>query len=115
VKPVDVYVRRSQYPSAAAHIEHAQRNLGAPSVLTLDREGAAARRRQSLQGVGKNGARPGLAYDRDEYPPALTKEGGSGASVNYIGSHDNRGAGHAIASQVRDLPDGTRVRVIVTD
>jgi hypothetical protein len=114
-KPVDIYIRRSQYPAAASHIEHAQRDLGAPSVLTLDRAGAVARRHESLHGVGKNGARPGRAFDRDEYPPALTKEGGSGASVNFIGSHDNRGAGHAIASQVRGLPDGTRIRVLVAD
>jgi hypothetical protein len=113
-KPVDVLVRRRDYPQAAAHVEHAQR-LGQPTILTLDRRHAAARRHDSLYGVGKNGARPGKGYDRDEYPFAVSSQGGSGASVKFVPAHENRGAGAAIARQVRHLPDGTRIRVTVTD
>lgn len=42
--------------------------------------------------------------DRDEYPPAMFKEGGNGASVRPIAPPDNRGAGKCIGAQCRDLP-----------
>ena len=35
---------------------------------------------------------PRSGYDRDEYPPAMSEEGGYGASVRYIDPADNRGA-----------------------
>ncbi len=113
-KPVDVLVSRKRYPAAAAHIDHAQKN-GQPTILTLDRKNASNQRRESLRTVGGNGHRPGAKYDRDEYPPAITREGGSGSDVRFIREHDNRGAGKSFANQVRDHPDGTRVRVIVAD
>jgi filamentous hemagglutinin len=108
-----VVVRRSQYPEAAAHIEHAQRH-GQPTVLTLDRAGAAQRRRESLRYTPRKESSP-RGNDRDEYPPAMTTEGGFNANVRYIGARDNRGAGTHIEHRVRDLPDGERIRVLVTD
>ncbi len=113
-KPVDVLVSRKRYPEAAAHIDHAQRN-GQPTILTLDRKNASNRRRESLRTVGDNGNRPGAKYDRDEYPPAITREGGSGSNVRFIREHDNRGAGKSFENQVRNIPNGSRVRVIVAD
>ena len=44
---------------------------GKPDTLTIDRDNAAARRRDSLRGIE---TKPGL--DRDEYPPAMFQEGG---------------------------------------
>lgn len=112
-KPRDVIIHRSKHPEAAAHIEHAQRH-GQPTVLTIDRAGAAERRRESTGSVSlKN--RPGPHYERDEYPPALVRQGGSGASVRLISPHDNRGAGSSMRAQTRDLPDGSKIRVLVTD
>jgi filamentous hemagglutinin len=112
-KPKDVVVHRSQYPQAAEHIEAAQRN-GQPTVLHIDRNGAAARRTESTGNVNRN-PKPRPATDRDEYPPAFTREGGSGASVRFIDAHDNRGAGSNIRAQTGDLPDGAKIRVLVTD
>jgi len=53
--------------------------------------------------------------DRDEYPPAMFQEGGSGSSVRNIAPSDNRGAGSCIGHQCRELPDGSRVKLEVED
>jgi hypothetical protein len=102
-----VNVSRSRYPESAQHIEDAQA-AGHPKVVTIDRGGAAARRQESLRGVP---TRPNL--DRDEYPPAMFREGGAGASVRHIDPSDNRGAGSSIGHQARDLPDGSKVKIRV--
>ena len=56
---------------------------------------------------------PGL--DRDEYPPAMSKEGGTGASVKLINPSDNRGSGSSISGKLRKYPNGTKYRIIITD
>lgn len=112
-KPHDVLISRNKYPESASHIEHAQR-LGQPSVLTMDRAGANLRRNESLRHIRrKEWSAP--KSDRDEYPFAMTREGGSNSSVRYIDRSDNRGAGSSIRHQTKSLPDGARVRVIVSD
>ena len=40
------------------------------------------------------------------------EEGGKGPSVRPIAPSDNRGAGACIRAQCRDLPDGSRIRII---
>jgi hypothetical protein len=80
---------------------------GQPDVLTIDRGGAKGRRADAMAGQK---VVPG--QDRDEYPPALTAEGGRGASVRPISPSDNRGAGACIGAQCRGLPDGTRIRIV---
>jgi hypothetical protein len=83
---------------------------GKPSTLTVDRGGAAGRRRDS-----RSGTDPVPGRDRDEYPGAMFKEGGEGASVRPIDPSDNRGAGACVGAQCRDVPDGGTVEVTVTD
>lgn len=106
---VDVKLSRKKYPESAQHIEEAIKE-GQPDTLTIDRGGASARRKASLQGVDTV---PGL--DRDEYPPAMSMEGGSGASVKLINPSDNRGSGSSISGQLRKYPNGTKYRIIITD
>jgi hypothetical protein len=53
--------------------------------------------------------------DRDEYPPAMFKEGGKDSSVRNIDPSDNRDAGACIGNQCRGLPDGTKVDIEVLD
>lgn len=89
---------------------HCADDTGHPKTLTINRAKAAANRKKSLKGVP---TRKGL--DRDEYPPAVSKEGGSGASVRHISPKDNRGAGSSMGKQIRGLPDGTRIRIDVVD
>ena len=104
---VKVEVSRSKYPESAQHIEDAQA-AGHPKDLTIDRSGKNANRQESLSGTDRV---PGK--DRDEYPPAMFQEGGSGASVRPIDPSDNRGAGACIGNQCRGLPDGTNVEIVV--
>ena len=94
----------SKYPETAEHIDVAIR-CGSAAVLTLDRENASINRAESLQGVNRRSD-----FDRDEWPMACFSEGGSGAHVFYLSASDNRGAGSSISHQLRNVPDGTRVR-----
>lgn len=115
----EMVVDRAKYPASADHIEEAQRGeiwrgdqsqqgRPKPSILTIDKPNADANRENSLRGID---TRP--PDDRDEYPPAMYKEGGTGASVKYIPSGDNQGSGSSMGSAVRGLKDGTRVKIRV--
>jgi filamentous hemagglutinin len=84
--------------------------VGKPDVLTIDRAGAPANRQESIGGLDKV---PGQQLD--EYPPAMFKEGGAGASVRPINSRDNMSAGACIGNSCRGLADGERVRIKVED
>ncbi len=103
----NVRVPSSQFPETAAHIRDAQA-AGRPSVVTIDRPGISQRRREALAGHERM---PGRQLD--EYPPAMFKEGGHGASVRPVGPSDNMGAGACIGNQCRGLPDGTKIRIVV--
>ena len=81
----------------------------ATSWLTIDRTGAKGNRRASLRGISTKKGK-----GRDEYPPAMFKEGGKGASVRHIDPSDNRGAGSTIGAQCAPYPNGTKVRILVT-
>ncbi len=50
-------------------------------------------------------------YDRDEYPPAMFVEGGSGASVKYMNVHDNRGAGACLMNACLPYSNGTKIQI----
>ncbi|KAJ3832044.1 hypothetical protein F5878DRAFT_635666 [Lentinula raphanica] len=98
--------------------------MGLPAVLTYDPSGAPTRRRQSTgqyqsqrellqlttqELSGATGTTGQL--DRDEYPPAIASQGGSGALVSYIEAGDNRRAGALMGQQFNNYrtdpqPDG---------
>lgn len=80
-------------------------DAGHPERLTLDREGADENRDDSLDGIPTKSG-----YDRDEYPPAVSKQGGKGADVRYVKSSENRSAGSVMGSQLRDYCVGQRFR-----
>jgi hypothetical protein len=105
----EVTLSRTLHGEAAEHAADAMK-AGKPNTLTIDRSGAAANRRDSLRGTE---TRSGL--DRDEFPPAMFREGGQGASVRHIDPSANRAAGSCIGAQCRGLPDGTKVNIKVTD
>lgn len=98
---------KKQYPETGKHIANAIQE-GHSQICTIDRNGAADRRKQSLAPYpSKKG------YDRDEWPMAMCKEGGKGAHIEYISPTDNRGAGSWVGNQLDQYPDGTRVKFIV--
>jgi hypothetical protein len=101
---------RDRYPETAKHTEDAQA-AGHPDVVTLDRGSRAKKRRKESLAGGATAPEK----DRDEYPPAMTKEGGQGASVRHVPYGDNRGAGSCVALQCKQYPNGTRVRIRVVD
>lgn len=98
---------KERYPETGKHIVDAM-NEGHSEVCTIDRDGAADRRKQSLSPYP-----PKKGYDRDEWPMAMCKEGGEGAHIEYIHPADNRGAGSWVGNQLEKFPDGTRVKFVV--
>lgn len=100
-RAVRVRVSRARWPHIARHIERARDRY--PRVLHLDRRGADENREESLRGVA---TRPG--FDRDEYPPAVAREGGAGADIGLVPSSENRSAGAVLGNRLRPFCDGQR-------
>jgi len=95
------------YPETALHILGAIEQ-GYSDVCTINRGGAEENRKQSLAGIDTR-----KGYDRDEWPMAMCEEGGAGASVAYIDSSDNRGAGSWVGHQLSAYEDGTKILFLV--
>jgi RHS repeat-associated protein len=92
---------------------HAQEAVdeGCCTTGTIDRAGKEARRRQKLKGVKSE---EGL--DRDEFPPAVIKADNPDAfSVKLIDFSSNRSSGKALGDEIKLLPDGTRVKLVVPE
>ncbi|HDX9577669.1 TPA: sporulation protein [Bacillus pseudomycoides] len=96
-----------KYPETAKHIKDAIA-AGKTDICTVDRNGAAERRKQSLAHTPTK-----KGYDRDEYPLAVCVEGGAGADIRYIPPADNRGAGSYIGNKLDKVSDGTKVKLVV--
>lgn len=105
----DVVISRSRHPETAAHVSDAQA-AGKPSIVTIDRARAGSNRAAAQAGQPKV---PGAQID--EYPPAMFREGGAGASTRPVSPADNMGAGASMGNQCRGLPCGSLVRIIVGD
>ena len=111
---VTLKLDKDQYKEAFGHIDDyingniTGKNPDGNNVFTIDRDGARQNRNDSLAGVP---TKPG--FDRDEFPMAMFREGGEGASVRYIDPSDNRGAGSSISRALAGYDDGTRVRIVV--
>ncbi|MED3325377.1 NucA/NucB deoxyribonuclease domain-containing protein [Bacillus thuringiensis] len=96
-----------KYPETGTHIKEAIEK-GKTDICTIDRKGAADRRKQSLANVPTK-----KGYDRDEFPMALCAEGGTGADIKYIKPSDNRGAGSFVGNKLEKFQDGTQIRIVV--
>lgn len=101
---VRVHLDDDRYPFTADHILDAIRN-GERRLLHIDRRHADEHREEALRGIP---TKPG--FDRDEYPPAASREGGRGADVRYVPFRDNRGAGSSMGSQLRPYCEGQAFR-----
>lgn len=78
---------------------------GEKKFLHIDCEHAKAHRRASLRGIPTR-----QGYDRDEYPPAASEEGGEGADIRYVKSAENRSAGSLMGRQLHGWCNGQRFR-----
>jgi filamentous hemagglutinin len=99
----------AEHGEAAVHAADAIK-AGKSDVLTIARDGAAANRKAAIGGMEKV---PGKQLD--EYPAAMFKEGGSGASVRAIKPSDNMSAGACIGNACRGLPNGAKIKIRVED
>lgn len=112
---VQIGISRSRSPQTVRHFEDAIRS-GYPAVLTIDRAGADENRQQSLAGIA---TRDG--YQRDEYPPAISAEGGIAergpmkgkrADVRLIPATDNARSGASMGVKLRQYCSGQKFRLI---
>ncbi|UWY30123.1 NucA/NucB deoxyribonuclease domain-containing protein [Flavobacterium sp. TR2] len=100
-----VVIDADKHPESAKHLGDAIKE-GKSNVGKVDRKGASTRRGENLKGTKAEKGK-----DRDEAPPAVINTGEK-ASVRKIDPSDNRGAGASIGHQLKDVPDGTPVRII---
>ena len=105
-EPVPIYIDAKKHPESAKHAEEAEKN-GTPLTGTIDRKGKDERRKENLKGKATEQNK-----DRDEMPPAVVKSDGK-VSVKNIDKSDNRGAGSSMGHQMRNHPDGTKVKITV--
>jgi Deoxyribonuclease NucA/NucB len=105
---VHVALSASRYPETTDHISDAIA-AGQPSLLHIDRADEDAHRAASLADYP-----PRTGYDRDEYAPAMSREGGSGADVRYIDPSDNRGAGATMGNALEGWCEGQPFRIDIT-
>ena len=105
---VYVVLSEAKYPQTTDHILDAIA-AGEAALLHIDRADEALHRSQSLAPFP---ARSG--YDRDEYPPAMSAEGGTGADVRYISPSDNRGAGSVMGNALHAYCEGQPFRFRIT-
>lgn len=83
---------------------------GHPDIVTISRLEATERRAESLKNIATK-----KGFDRDEWSMAMFKEGGKGASVRYISTSDNRGAGAAIMQALKGYDDKMKILFEVID
>jgi hypothetical protein len=98
----------SRWPNISQHTVNAQL-AGRSITCTIDRPGAAARRATALRNVPTRSG-----FDRDEYPPAVCREGGQGADVWLVPSSENRSEGAWLESQIHPYSDGTVIEFTVS-
>jgi Deoxyribonuclease NucA/NucB len=102
---VHVQLSASRYPETTDHIADAIA-AGQPSLLHIARDEEEANREAALANYP-----PRSGLDRDEWPMAVSREGGAGADVRYIDPSDNRGAGATVGNALEDWCNGQPFRV----
>jgi hypothetical protein len=105
---VHVQLSASRYPETTDHIADAIA-AGQPSLLHIARDEEEANRAASLADYP-----PRAGFDRDEWPMAMSDEGGAGADVRYIDPSDNRGAGATVGNALEDWCNGQPFRIDIT-
>jgi hypothetical protein len=109
----EIRIPKSRFPMAAQHIEDIRGSF--PDFLTIDRDEGRKKMRRALAKqsfIAREGRAAIPPNQIDEYPPAVTAEGGAGASTREINGSDNGGAGSCMRHQITNLPDGNSVRII---
>jgi hypothetical protein len=104
-EPLFIPIPVGRWPTADETVEQGEAE-GNEADGTVDREGAADRRRGRY---GPEDRVPGK--DIDEWPPAVIDTGKPGYTLHPAEPSDNRGMGAYIGNKLRGVPDGTHVRI----
>jgi hypothetical protein len=70
------------------------------------REGSEAQRLKNLKDTPRK-----AGFDRDEFPPVIIVPDNGKRSVDYVRPSPNRSSGSVLRHELKDVPDGTRVRI----
>jgi hypothetical protein len=102
---VSVSFSKTSYPHIRKHQLRSIRE-GWPSVYTINRKGADARRDKALEGVPTK-----KGFDRDEMPPAMLRRTWR-THVALVPSSENRAQGAVMGIKLRRYCDGTKVKFV---
>ena len=105
-REIKVKLPAEKYPNLTDHIRDAIK-AGQPRHLTIDRPGAKKNRQQALEGIPTK-----KGFQRDEYPPSVSAQGGTGADVRLIPSSENSSSGASMGQQLRPYCNKQRFRLI---
>jgi hypothetical protein len=99
---IEIPLSRAKLPDQYRQIVDVENTTG-KLVYTHDPSLARPNRLLSLRGTPVR-----RGYDRGEWPPAATREGGRGADVRHISPTQNRSIGASIGNRLRRVPPGTQ-------
>lgn len=102
---VDLSFSKTKYAHIRHHVQRSIRE-GWPSVYTLNRKGADARRDQALAGIPTK-----TGFDRDEEPPAVGRKTWR-THVALVPSAENRSHGASLGIKLRRYCDGVKFRYV---
>lgn len=105
--PITIAFSHERWPNIADHVADVRDHY--PKILHIDRTDARRNRYLSTKVLP---SRHDEGLERDEFPPAATGEGGIGADVRYVPSHENESSGAYFGSQIRPYCDGSHVRLV---
>lgn len=102
-----VHLDPARWPNIAVHVQQATDRDGRPRHLHIDRPDADAHRAAALVGVPTR-----RGFDRDEYPPAMSAEGGADSTVVYVSSSENRSQGAAMGAALSPFCEGQMFELV---
>jgi hypothetical protein len=117
-----IELKREKYPETTLHLQDAWAR-GYARIVHLDRDHTDQNRRawQKLVPKSLDTDNDGKVEDRDEWPPAASKEGGnrskeglSMSSIAFVDGPDNRGAGAVMGGRLRPYCNGQPFRLVPT-
>jgi hypothetical protein len=105
-KTIDVSFSHQRWPNFTEHISDVRQRY--EKVFHIDRLDARANRYASTKDTPT-----AEGMDRDEYPPAMSAEGGAGADVRLIPMSENRSSGSYMGAALGSYCNGVHFRMVV--
>jgi hypothetical protein len=102
-----VHLDPARWPDIIGHVQRATDRDGRPRHLHIDRADADVHRAAALAGIPTK-----TGFDRDEYPPAMSLEGGADSTVEYVPSSENRSQGSAMGAALSGFCEGQMFELV---